>query len=124
MLDTVSLIALLSWLQIKHYVADYVLQSRWILDGKGDLRKPGGYAHAAIHAVGSFPVLFALALDLNVALLVTLAEFAVHYAIDHLKALHAHQFPAAMTTRAFWVAHGADQLLHQLTYAGIIMVMS
>ncbi len=29
---------------------DYFLQPRWMLGGKGDFRKIGGYAHAGVHA--------------------------------------------------------------------------
>lgn len=114
------LIGLLIWLQVKHFVADYLLQPRWMLEGKGHLRNPGGYAHAAIHAVGTLPALVFLGLDTNVILGLGVSEFAIHYAIDHVKAIHSRQHPAAMMTRAFWAAHGADQLLHHLTYAGIL----
>ena len=42
---------LLVGLELKHYIADYFMQPGWILAGKGDFRKPGGYAHAGIHAL-------------------------------------------------------------------------
>src|SRR5262245_25372836 len=44
-------------LEVKHYIADYFLQPAWMLVGKGDLRHPGGYAHAAVHAALSAIVL-------------------------------------------------------------------
>ncbi|MBN9053789.1 MAG: DUF3307 domain-containing protein, partial [Rhizobiales bacterium] len=37
-------------LELKHYIADYFLQPGWMLGGKGDFRKTGGYAHAGVHA--------------------------------------------------------------------------
>ncbi len=54
---TAIFFGLLIGLEIKHYVADYFLQPGWMLGGKGDFRKPGGYAHAGIHAALSFLVL-------------------------------------------------------------------
>jgi len=121
--SAVSLIGLLAWLQAKHFIADYVLQPAWILRGKGDLRHPGGYAHAAVHALGTVPGLWLCGLDVVMVSVLALAEFLIHYMIDHLKAVHSHAHPTAMTTRAYWAAHGADQLLHHLTYTGILAVV-
>jgi hypothetical protein len=120
--SAVSLIGLLAWLQTKHFAADYLLQPGWVLRGKGDLHHPGGYAHAAIHAAGTVPGLWLCGLDAMTVMVLALAEFLIHYLIDHLKALHAHRHPAAVTTRGYWAAHGADQLLHHLTYTGILAV--
>lgn len=119
-----SLIGLLAWLQFKHFVADYLLQPAWILRGKGDLLHPGGYAHAGLHALGSLPAL--MLFDLNGVWLAMLmaGEFSLHFVIDHFKAIHAHKRPAAMTTRAYWAAHGADQFLHHLTYVGMLALVS
>ncbi|MEI1252170.1 DUF3307 domain-containing protein [Rhizobium aouanii] len=117
-----SLISLLAWLQAKHFAADYLLQPGWVLRGKGDLHHPGGYAHAAIHVAGSIPGLLLFGLDAKTVTLLAVAEFLIHYLIDHVKAVHSHLYPVAMTTRAYWASHGADQLLHHLTYTGILVV--
>ena len=117
-----SLIGLLAWLQFKHFVADYLLQPAWILRGKGNLWHPGGYVHAGLHALGSLPGLVLLAPGSWIAALMV-AEFSVHFAIDHLKAIHALRRPADIMTRAFLAAHGADQFLHHLTYVGMLALM-
>lgn len=117
-----SLISLLAWLQAKHFAADYLLQPGWVLRGKGDLHHPGGYAHAAIHAAGTIPGLLLFGLDAKTVTLLAVAEFLIHYLIDHVKAVHSHLYPVAMTTRAYWASHGADQLLHHLTYTGILVM--
>ena len=52
---------LLVGLELKHYIADYFMQPGWILAGKGDFRKPGGYAHAGIHALLTGVVLLIMA---------------------------------------------------------------
>jgi hypothetical protein len=48
-----------------------------------------------------------------------LAEFIIHFAIDHSKAWLSRDSKSGPNTRAFWAMHGADQLMHQLTYAGL-----
>jgi hypothetical protein len=121
--SAVPLVGLLVWLQAKHFAADYLLQPGWVLRGKGDFRHPGGYAHAAIHAMGTIPGLWLCGLDAVTVAVLALAEFLIHYLIDHLKAVHSHLHPAGMTTRAYWAAHGADQLLHHLTYTGILVAV-
>ena len=106
-------------LQVKHFVADYVLQPSWMLSGKGDLRRLGGYAHAAFHALSSLPALAIAGLAaLELALLV-MAELVVHYSIDFAKAGLSARNLAGPDTRAYWTLHGADQLMHQLTYVGL-----
>jgi hypothetical protein len=124
MQNAYPLIGLLAWLQFKHFIADYLLQPDWILRGKGNLRHPGGYVHAALHATGSLPALALLGLSVPGIASIVAAEFVVHLAIDHVKAIHSHRTAAAITTRAYWAAHGADQLLHHLTYTGILVLVS
>src|SRR5690242_2184128 len=77
--------ALLVGLEIKHYIADYFLQPGWILGGKGDFRKPGGYVHAGIHAALSFVVLVLCGAPVWLAAELLVAEFIVHYVLDYAK---------------------------------------
>lgn len=114
-------VAMLACLQLKHFVADYVLQPTWILCGKGDFRKIGGYVHAGGHALGSVPALMLAGAGVARVAILVLAEFVVHYLIDYGKALLSRHSRADATTRAYWAMHGADQLMHQLTYAGLIL---
>lgn len=122
--DAYPLIGLLAWLQVKHFVADYLLQPAWILRGKGNGSHPGGYAHAGLHALASLPALLAVGAGASAVCMLMLGEFGIHFAIDHLKAVHARKNPAPMSSRSYWAAHGADQLLHHLTYTGILIVVS
>jgi len=116
------LLAMLAGLQLKHFVADYVLQPAWMISGKGDLRRPGGYVHAGIHALATMPILWCLALDTMMISALAAGEFLVHFLIDHLKATHSRRHPHSMHTRSFWVLHGADQLAHHLTYSALLLV--
>ena len=116
-----SLIGLLAWLQAKHFVADYLLQPRWIIQGKGDIRHPAGYVHAAIHAAFTLPGLMLFGLEGRTITMLALGELSIHFLIDHLKAVHARRHPVSTTSRAFWAAHGLDQLLHHFTYSALLL---
>ena len=86
MQTTTAIIAMLLCFQVKHFVADYLLQPGWILRGKGDLRLAGGYAHAGLHALGSMPAFLVAGLGAQEVAALAAAEFAIHYAIDFTKA--------------------------------------
>jgi hypothetical protein len=117
----VVMIAMLTWLQLKHFVADYLLQPAWMLDTKGDLRRMGGYTHAGIHAFGSLPAFLITRLGpVETAFLIVL-EFTAHYLIDFAKARMSRRIDAGPDTQVYWSLHGGDQLMHQLTYAGLIV---
>jgi len=113
-------VAMLLILQVKHFVADYLLQPGWVLRGKGDLRQAGGYAHAGAHALGSLPAFFVAGLGSAEIAAFAAAEFVIHYAIDYTKAQLARNSKSGPSTHAYWAMHGADQLMHQFTYAGLI----
>lgn len=119
----VEFVIVLTWLQIKHFVADYLLQTSWIIRGKGYFSRGGGYVHAAVHTLGSLPAYVYAEVDIGKAGLLAGCEFVIHFAIDHLKAVQSRRCPLSSSTRAFWALHGADQLLHQLTYVGLMLAI-
>lgn len=111
---------LLLGLEIKHFIADYLLQTTMMLRGKGDLRAAGGYAHAGVHAAASAVVLFVAGVPLVPLLGIILAEFCVHYGLDYWKMQYGRNVQASSQPKLFWALHGLDQLFHQLTYAAMI----
>jgi hypothetical protein len=112
---------LLAGLEIKHYIADYLLQPAWLLKGKGSLTAPGGYVHAAIHAAGSLIVLVLVQVPLATIAWLCAAELVVHYLIDFVKYRYGNVKPTEKPA-LYWALHGFDQLLHQLTYVAMIGV--
>lgn len=117
------LIGLLVWLQIKHFAADYLLQTPWIISGKGHFDQPGGYIHAGIHILGTAPALIYVGLGGGLVALLLAAEFVIHFAVDHLKALQSRMRPQSPSSARFWAMHGADQLAHHLTYSAILFIV-
>jgi hypothetical protein len=110
-------------LEVKHYIADYFMQPAWMLVGKGDLRHPGGYAHAGIHAVFSGLVLLIAGTPLAILAALVVGEWVVHYALDYAKIHYSRGVHVDSNPRRFWALHGVDQLTHQLTYAAMIFVV-
>ena len=121
MQTTTAIIAMLLCFQVKHFLADYLLQPGWILRGKGDLRLAGGYVHAALHAFGSLPAFLLVGLGSHQMAALAAAEFVIHYGIDFTKAGLSQRSRAGPDSRAYWALHGADQLVHQLTYVGLLI---
>lgn len=110
-------------LEIKHCIADYFLQPAWMLVGKGNLRHPGGYAHAGVHAGLSAIVLLLVGTPLPTLLALVVAEAVVHYLLDYAKIQYSRGVHVDGNPRRFWALHGIDQLTHQLTYAAMIYVV-
>lgn len=113
---------LLVGLQLKHFVADFLLQPGWILAGKGDFRLPGGYAHAGLHAALTAAVMALASVPPSILAIVFVAEFVVHYALDYAKVHYSHNVDMSSQAKKYWGLFGADQLAHQLTYVLITYV--
>jgi hypothetical protein len=114
-------IEMLIWLQVKHFVADYLLQPKWVLGGKGSMTKVGGYVHAGIHAVGSIPAYLIGGLGAGSIATLVVVEFIVHYVIDFIKADLSKRSHFGPDAAVYWALHGFDQFMHQLTYIGLVV---
>lgn len=111
-----SLLALLALLQIKHLLADFVLQNAYILENRRHYGHPGGILHAAIHLAGSALAFGAVGGAPAMVALILVAEGLAHYHIDWAKDSYTHARALTPRDGAFWRAIGIDQCLHQLTY--------
>lgn len=107
---------LLFGLELKHYIADYVLQTGWMISQKGNFLATGGYAHAGLHAVLSAIVLLIARVPLPALATISLAEFVVHYLVDFAKVYYGRGVDPDENPQRFWALHGLDQLFHQITY--------
>lgn len=108
--------------QLKHFVADFLLQGPYQYLNKGKYGHPGGLVHAGIHGCFScFLYIFASPL---LALVLIVMEMAVHYHVDWAKmAINKAMGWGPTTHEEFWYLLGLDQMLHQLTYLAMIWVL-
>jgi hypothetical protein len=107
----------------KHYLADFVLQTDWMVTGK---EQPQGWllplaAHAGVH--GAITAALFLAVSPSLAWL-GLVDVVVHGTIDRLKSIIAHREAFTPWQTAFWWLFGADQTLHHLTHIGLAILLA
>jgi len=105
---------------VKHFVCDFPLQtSPWMYRNKGIYMHPGGIAHSAVHAIGTWLVL-AYFIGAQ-AWLYALLDFIVHYHIDWAKLQLNKRFGLRPdNSNWFWILLGLDQLAHHITYFVIV----
>jgi hypothetical protein len=107
-------------LELKHVIADYFMQPGWMLAGKGDFRRIGGYAHAGVHAALSLIVLAIAGIPMLAMLGIAIAELVVHYLLDYSKIQYSKGVHVDTQPQRFWSLHGIDQMGHQLTYGAMM----
>ena len=119
---------------VKHTLMDFWVQGRfpWMWMNKGKFMHPGGLAHSATHALGTWGLLapFVEYFELyhgeyflwERLLWVTLvSEFIVHYFTDYFKMkINAWKGWECNKSPYFWDLLGLDQLIHLMTYWFII----
>jgi hypothetical protein len=110
-------------LLVKHYIADYLLQTRYMLQNKGKYGHPGGIYHAAIHMAASVPVLLWLGAGLWAVLGLILLEGILHYHIDWGKEQAQGKLNFGIERVEYWYLFGLDQVLHHLTYVLMLWVL-
>jgi Protein of unknown function (DUF3307) len=137
-----TVFTLLVLFQLKHFVADYPLQSPSFFIGK--FREDWGFlgpllAHVGIHAAFTFALCVSFGASWSVALGLACFDAGVHFVMDRAKAsgrylgrwkpLTAEGWMAATRTndrkalrgnKLFWQALGFDQMIHHLTDYAVI----
>jgi hypothetical protein len=107
---------LIALLLIKHFLADFPLQSQAMVQAKGQRRDwyDWLFAHCAVHSLLTFLVLV-LFVSFAEAAVLAACEHWLHFVIDRLKAHPNIGGRWKPSDKAFWIALGFDQLLHGLT---------
>ncbi len=113
-------LAALLLFQLKHWLFDFLLQTNYQLMNKGRYGHPGGIIHSGGHMLGSVPILIMMDPGMNWVIGLAVAEFVVHYHCDWVKERMNRTHGWSMENRGFWLALGADQAFHQLTYVAMI----
>ncbi|MEZ5925163.1 MAG: DUF3307 domain-containing protein [Hyphomicrobiaceae bacterium] len=111
-------------LLIKHWVADFLLQTIYQVKNKGRYGHPGGLLHSAFHVVCTLPVFLVLPPSTpQQGLGLLAAEYLFHYHVDWLKEQLNKRLELKPDMSGFWYLLGLDQLVHGLTYVTIIWVL-
>ena len=112
---SLTLWALLAFQQ-KHFLCDFVLQTKFQVDTKKIYGHYGGFIHAGLHALGTLPIAVIAGGSAGAVAAIVVGEFLLHYHVDWLKAQTDIWAGWTQEDQAYWVVFGADQLIHQLTY--------
>ncbi len=112
-----EILALLLLLQIKHWYADFVIQTYMQTVKKGVWLHPCGISHSLDHVWGTLVALMIInvffTIDPIVMVIVAFIEGIIHYIIDFVKVKYGCK---DNTKPLFWNQFGMDQLAHQLCY--------
>lgn len=108
---------------IKHFLADFLLQTDWMAAGKD---RPKGWllplaAHAGVHGAMTAALFLAVAPPLA---WLGLADMLVHGIIDRLKSISTRRSALTPRQTAFWWLFGLDQSLHHLTHIVLAIVLA
>jgi hypothetical protein len=110
--------AVLLALTVKHYAADFVLQTNWMARGKEKLQ--GWPLPLAVHVLCHAGLVLGLTLLIAPHLWwLAIADAAIHGSIDRCKSLLSHWGGWGTTQAPFWWLLGGDQFLHQVTNVGL-----
>lgn len=118
-----ALLAVLTVLQVKHFVCDYPFQTLYQVQNKGTYGHPGGILHSGIHVIATAAIFLVVMPTLWLGVAILVGEFLVHYNVDWAKANWIRRGGYTATDREFWWATGFDQFLHQLGYLVIAGVL-
>lgn len=108
---------------LKHLLADYFLQTRWMVCGKG---ANSGWAaplvaHAAVHAAGTLVITMIAAPALW---WLAIVDWLIHGTIDRVRAMPCVGGKLHPGQPAFWWALGVDQEAHALTHLAFIALIA
>lgn len=125
--ESAIVLLMVTYFLVKHFVCDFPIhiQTPWMFKNKGTYGHQAGFAHAFIQAGASAPILlltwnYAPRPDYLVLLLV--GEWFIHYHVDWFKMWLNKKRNYHTQTPQFWTLLGLDQLVHGLTYVGMIAI--
>ena len=113
-------LALITLLLIKHIIADYFMQYGWMIKDKGNYGAWGGIAHSGWHGILTAVVLSIFIIPLLLIIILPIFDGVIHYHVDYVKSNIWKTKGYTPENQMYWITHGVDQLLHLLTYVGIV----
>lgn len=119
---SVTVLILLASFGVKHFIADFWLQTSNMVAEKGIYGKMGGIHHALLHGLLTYLVIYFVIKNSDLAAAAFVIDFLLHYHIDWFKQQVNKNL--TYTDKLWWFYMGADQALHYLTYIGIIFYVT
>ena len=115
-----EILLLLFLLQVKHWFADFKIQTYMQTIKKGVWLDPIGMTHTRDHMLSSLVVLLLFSFIHPIAPLTLLAIVAIegiyHYLVDYTKVRYGCK---DNTKPLYWNQFGLDQMAHQISYIAI-----
>ena len=108
---------MLALLFVKHWYVDFVNQTMDEVQQKGHYGRWLGIRHSLKHGFGTWLVFWITTAEPVFALFVGLIDFVLHYHIDWAKMNWGNR---DIQDPKFWNHLGLDQLIHYLTYLGLV----
>lgn len=109
---------------IKHFIIDFPLQTPYQFLNKGTYIHPGGLLHSGLHGIGTIIIGLTLLLSIIDSVLLGFLDSVLHYHIDWAKVNITKYFKLTINDYHYWNLLGLDQLLHYLTYVGLITIIT
>jgi hypothetical protein len=116
-----DILILLALFAVKHWLIDFVWQTPEEIKHKGTYLDYRGITHSIKHGIATFIIVKFAGSHYVEAGIIASFDFLVHYHIDWAKMKLSYRLTVA--DRAFWVWLGLDQMLHTLTYIGIVAIL-
>lgn len=113
---------LMAALLVKHFILDFPLQLKYMLEEKGSYLADGGVHHAFFHGFGTALVFMLLGYQ-EVAGTVAVLDVLIHYHVDYLKMKLNARLELNPSHKGFWTLIGLDQLAHGLTYVLLVALV-
>ncbi len=121
--QAILIFQLLVVFQIKHFLADFPLQTEYML---GKFNAEGWelplFTHASVHAIMTFGIVLYF-LSWKIALTMALFDLIVHFTVDRVKASPFMFGKYKPDEKIFWLALGGDQFIHHITHYIIIFTI-
>ncbi|MDC0535599.1 DUF3307 domain-containing protein, partial [Francisellaceae bacterium] len=110
--------------RVKHFLCDWILQTKSMATKKGLTSQDGGYkalfSHTLIHSMGTFIITLIFCAQLW---WLAIIDFLIHSAIDRTKATAEIKLSLQPNNKYFWWLLGFDQELHHLTHFAFIITI-
>ena len=117
-------LAVVALLLAKHFLFDFVFQTRFQLSNKHVYGHPGGLVHAGLHGLGTLTAFLVATPSWGLGAAILAVEFLAHYHIDWAKEQILRRTRWGYADGRYWAVFGGDQLIHGLGYVAIAWVLT